>query len=741
MAEKPNTLDLNDRFVKHLRTNARRQLPPDSKVGAPEEDEAQKNIFKDQQQPADPPIKRRSPEAEGDQSLAKRQKTPEQELSTKQTATPGRGRLKGNNKSDGQDFVGAPREKKKLWGEGDPTIARAPAQASRGGRAMASMEANRGEPGPSSRHVGGGEPPGEQVNQLQKQPETRPISQDQLIAEVKGIYSGLVMVESRCIDVDSAQTSLPDGQDTSKLTDDQWQALISLHRALLHEHHDFFLASQHPSAGPALRRLASKYAMPARMWRHGIHSFLELLRHRLPASSEYMLSFIYLAYSMMALLYETVPAFEDTWIECLGDLSRYRMAIEDDDVHDRNVWTAVSRSWYSKASDKAPTTGRLHHHLAILARPDVVAQLFYYLKSLTVAIPFKSARDSILTLFEPVISGSQSKLPAINRAFIQVHAVLFTNKNEQILEGALKEFRDNLDLEIARSTRKWLKPGYEIALSNTAAVLGHGSANNALMKAIAASRPEDSGADSTMEGAADDEIEWPLRVQQAVKFSQDTDKIVMARLGDPNILSYLHARLFFMYAMSSIDVAMGRLELAFPWHLLCLSLNSFIPDFEHPETYESAEFPKTPTKPLPEDWALRGLVWTEHAFPAEHFKIDKSEDDERDFETPSLGDHRRERGLWLACRIAEKDRWIKYDKTTRRFSPLPKYEDPDVDARPSPAKTAPEDDEMLPDAEPTGVAGAGGAPPERESQEPPAAGPSPAPVTIVQADRTSQDKS
>jgi hypothetical protein len=27
---------------------------------------------------------------------------------------------------------------------------------------------------------------------------------------------------------------------------------------------------------------------------------------------------------MMALLYRTVPTFEDTWIECLGDLERYR---------------------------------------------------------------------------------------------------------------------------------------------------------------------------------------------------------------------------------------------------------------------------------------------------------------------------------------------------------------------------------------------------------------------------------
>ncbi|KAL8284661.1 hypothetical protein RB600_009195 [Gaeumannomyces tritici] len=508
--------------------------------------------------------------------------------------------------------------------------------------------------GPPRKQVGGGEPLGKPINQLQKQPKTRPVSHDQLVVEVKGIYSGLVMVESRCIDVDSAQTSLQDGQDTPKLTDDQWQALISLHRALLHEHHDFFLASQHPSAGLALRRLASKYAMPARMWRHGIHSFLEVLRPRLPGSMEYMLSFIYLAYSMMALLYETVPAFEDVWIECLGDISRYRMAVEDDDDHDKNVWTAVSRNWYSKASDKVPTTGRLYHHLAILARPDVIAQLFYYLKSLTVAIPFKTARDSILTLFEPVVSGAQSKLPAINRAFIQVHAVFFTNKNEHILEGARREFLDNLDLEIATATRKWLEPGYQIALSNTAAVLGHGNANNILMKAIAALRPEDAAADTTMEGATDDEIEWPLRVQQAVEFAQNTDLIVLARLGDLNILSYLHARLFFMYAISSIDVAISRLEAAFPWHLLSLSLNSFIPGFEHPETYEAAEFPKTPTKPLPEDWALRGLVWTEHAFPAEHFKMDKSEDDERNFETPSLGDYRRERILWLALPYRRK---------------------------------------------------------------------------------------
>ncbi|KAF5512521.1 hypothetical protein CGCA056_v012175 [Colletotrichum aenigma] len=101
------------------------------------------------------------------------------------------------------------------------------------------------------------------------------------------------MVESRCIEVGNARNAQSSTGTSPKLNNEQWQALIALHRTLLHEHHDFFLASQHPSASPALRRLASKYAMPA-------------------------------PYSMMALLHETVPTFEDTWIECLGDLGRYR---------------------------------------------------------------------------------------------------------------------------------------------------------------------------------------------------------------------------------------------------------------------------------------------------------------------------------------------------------------------------------------------------------------------------------
>ncbi|KAK0515388.1 hypothetical protein JMJ35_002767 [Cladonia borealis] len=260
------------------------------------------------------------------------------------------------------------------------------------------------------------------------QPETRPISHDQLVIEVKGIYAGLVMVEAKCIDIEekTAAATEKDLPIRAQLKNDGYQSLIALHKSLLHDHHDFFLASQHPAASPALSRLAAKYSMPARMWRHGIHAFLEVLRHRLPESREHMLAFIYIAYSMMALLYETVPAYEEKWIDCLGDLGRYRMAIEDDDPKDREVWSNVARFWYNKAADNSPRVGRLYHHLAILARPYSLEQLSLYTRALTCVTPYESARGSIMTLFTPIINGrytTEHRRSSLEIVFIKKYGI------------------------------------------------------------------------------------------------------------------------------------------------------------------------------------------------------------------------------------------------------------------------------------------------------------------------------
>ncbi|KAI0400936.1 hypothetical protein F4802DRAFT_465890 [Xylaria palmicola] len=519
------------------------------------------------------------------------------------------------------------------------------------------------------------DPPEEDSEALRliKQPETRPISQEQLVAEVKGIYAGLMMVESKCIEVDNAQSS----QNDTKLNNEQWQALIALHRTLLHEHHDFFLASQHPSASPALKRLASKYAMPARMWRHGIHSFLELLRYRLPGSLEHMLTFIYLAYSMMALLFETVPAFEDTWIECLGDLGRYRMAIEDEDIRDREVWTSVSRYWYSKASDKAPTTGRLYHHLAILARPNALQQLYYYAKSLCVPIPFASAKESIMTLFDPILGAGgyqHARLIPVDVAFVKTHGILFSCKQTDSFRSVVSEFLGSLDKRINEIEKQWMEAGYYIAIANCCALLSYGKEENAIMRLIHNYHEEKQDQGIT---AGINALKLTKDSENALYLVTETSKIVFRRRNDANVLPYTHVILVFLSFLTRIPDALDLIEHRFPWKLLSLMLNEFLTSCEYDDRIRRDEFPReanVPPRPVPEDFALEGLIFVDEHYPSDWFSNDKIDDDEKTFEMASMVNVRKERILWLGHKLARSGRGLTYDDQTNRFGVSPQYE-------------------------------------------------------------------
>ncbi|KAH6877155.1 hypothetical protein B0T10DRAFT_584590 [Thelonectria olida] len=82
--------------------------------------------------------------------------------------------------------------------------------------------------------------------------------------------------------------------------------------------------------------LASKYAMPARMWRHGIRNLAGL------------------AYAMMALLCETVPALENMCIERFGDLDCYRMAIEEYVIRERG---GADTAWKQFIEEVMPQRG------------------------------------------------------------------------------------------------------------------------------------------------------------------------------------------------------------------------------------------------------------------------------------------------------------------------------------------------------------------------------------------------
>ena len=379
----------------------------------------------------------------------------------------------------------------------------------------------------------------------------------------------------------------------------------------------------------------------------------------------------------MALLYETVPTFEDTWIECLGDLGRYRMAIEDDDIRDREVWTGVARHWYSKASDKAPTTGRLYHHLAILARPNALQQLFYYSKSLCVAVPFTSARESILTLFEPVLNSDngqgQYRLPPLDTAFVKAHGLLFTNRDMQRFEPTVKEFLGLLDNQIGRVTRKFMEQGYHIAIANSVAMLSFASKDNILMKALLPSPKE--GEDVQMIGDSSSvSPQLLVTFHHAQNLANSTADIVLQRIGDPNVLPFIHVTLVFMLFMARRPAAMEYLQAEFPWERLSTMLNTL---FSHKDQSQKEDGPsqkdriqkedfpqpdkKDDARPFPEDFAMRGLLWAENYFPDKWFIQEKTDEEEKYHERASMTAQRKERILWLAYRIASLGSWITFD--------------------------------------------------------------------------------
>lgn len=277
---------------------------------------------------------------------------------------------------------------------------------------------------------------------------TKAISNDQLAVEVGGIYAALCLVEQKCDEVDKQQmksyqltepptapsTEPPTAPPTEPLTDSQWSALVALHKTLLYEHHDFYLASQHPSANPPLRKLADQYSMPARLWKYGIYAFLEVLRSRLPESRAHMEHFIFIAFSTMCMLYETVPAFEGTWAERLGDIARYGMSLAGHDIKERSTWSRTARFWYSKTADECPKNGRLYHHLAILAEPHTLEQLSHFTRALTSIDPYLDTWKSMPTLLGTMHTRKALRQDMFITAFLKINSILVLQ--QQVTEEA-----------------------------------------------------------------------------------------------------------------------------------------------------------------------------------------------------------------------------------------------------------------------------------------------------------------
>ncbi|KAL1975456.1 hypothetical protein VTN31DRAFT_3848 [Thermomyces dupontii] len=215
------------------------------------------------------------------------------------------------------------------------------------------------------------------------------------------------------------------------------------------------------------------------MWWYRIHAPLELMRSRLPDSLEHMIMFIHATYSMLTLFVENVPSLEATWLECLGDLARYGMVVQEKTPQNREIWRKVSRSWYMQAADRNPGVGRLQHHLAVLSQPNILQQLFYYSKSLVSVEPFTNARSSIhVVLFRPLLRPEGppqiEHFPALLIRFVTAHGVLFTRGMLSTFLANARFFLQNLDSFIGQVGAHFREQGAQISLISIAAIFDFG---------------------------------------------------------------------------------------------------------------------------------------------------------------------------------------------------------------------------------------------------------------------------
>lgn len=240
----------------------------------------------------------------------------------------------------------------------------------------------------------------------------------------------------------------PDSDSSNTNEEEGWVDLVARHKRLSDAHHDFMIICLDPQIPASLHNLPVKYNIPTRLWQSGFHLLLERMRytwianspvgpsaptvletpqiagpiHRDPQISaralDRLTDFIYDAYTFYTNLLEeqTLANFRAAWIEALGDLSRYRMAIAahvaaaertehagirrdtpleassstriDDEpaeraptgasigaevaetwhVEERETWRITARDWYVQGLTERPGEGRLHHHLGLLCR-------------------------------------------------------------------------------------------------------------------------------------------------------------------------------------------------------------------------------------------------------------------------------------------------------------------------------------------------------------------------------------
>lgn len=218
---------------------------------------------------------------------------------------------------------------------------------------------------------------------------------------------------------------------------------------------------------------------------------------------------------------------------------------------------------------------------------------------------------------------------------------------------------------------------YHTGIPLACALLGYGQQNNFMWQIFNETALGSGDSTSQQEDSAASDVQMQEATGPDATFTKSRSlfmeayKIGVLRWGDPNTLPFLHVILVFIYRASQLPAAMAHLEEHFHWELTKVMLNYLLRSCSFELRIDTNKFPGAQKdelpRPLPEDWAMWGLIFSDNYYPPSWFKDSRVEEDEKYFELASMADQRKERLLWLGRRLAESGRWLTWDDEAHKF--------------------------------------------------------------------------
>lgn len=195
-----------------------------------------------------------------------------------------------------------------------------------------------------------------------------------------------------------------------------------------------------------------------------------------------------------------------------------------------------------------------------------------------------------------------------------------------------------------------------------------------LMKVIAKPQSDSTWEEPSTEHEATQRSS-PEVFSRALDFTIRIFNVIINRKDDASVLPFLHTIFTFLHCMSGYEEALAPFETKFPWDRTANFLNSLLQQCvkdEFKPRLDTAVFPgpfanEKKKRPLPEDFAMRGLLFSETYYPTDWFLDHDMEEDEKYFEPPSMAMLRRERILWIGKRIASRSERLNWDDTNGKF--------------------------------------------------------------------------